>query len=63
VLEAIQRSPGIHQGRLAADLGLTGPGVAWHLDRLDQAGLILRRRMGRRVNLFSSSASEVAAAS
>jgi predicted transcriptional regulator len=53
VMEAVRRSPGATVTGLAQALGRSAGTVAHHLDRLEAAGLVERRRDGRRVTLHA----------
>jgi len=44
VLDSAQRSPGLSQVHLAAQIGIEGPTLARHLDRLCAEGLVERQR-------------------
>src|SRR4051812_17117167 len=44
VLTNAQRAPGCSQSQLAELMGVEGPTIARHLDRLEAAGLVERRR-------------------
>jgi DNA-binding MarR family transcriptional regulator len=44
VLKTAREGPGISQRRLAAIIGVEGPTLSHHLDRLEAEGLVIRRR-------------------
>jgi DNA-binding MarR family transcriptional regulator len=48
VLAQIGAAPGISQRELAESLLVTKGNISQHLDRLERAGLVLRRQEGRR---------------
>jgi DNA-binding MarR family transcriptional regulator len=52
VAQAVLAAPGSSQKRLAVRLGMTPQATHWHLARLEQAGLVERRRNGREVLHF-----------
>lgn len=52
VLAAVQARPGISVSAVAAATGRAVGTVAHHLDRLQQAGLVERRRSGRTVHVY-----------
>ncbi len=54
IYEMIEGQPGIIQGELAGRTGLTIPTVIWHLQRLEQAGLVGRDKSGRRFHYFAN---------
>lgn len=54
ILQAIQEHPGALQKEVAARLGLTAGTVAWHVERLAAAGLVLKEEDGRLVRYYPS---------
>lgn len=52
----VHQHPGISSTRLAAELGISWGTLAYHLTRMERAGLILTRRAGRRRLVFPSQA-------
>lgn len=51
ILTAAGRAPGCTATALAAELGITRQGVAKHLDVLERADLLERRKVGRESQL------------
>ncbi|MCW2924616.1 MAG: transcriptional regulator, ArsR family [Thermoleophilia bacterium] len=51
ILTSAGRSPGCTSTALATELGITRQGVAKHLDVLEQANLLVRRRVGREARI------------
>jgi DNA-binding transcriptional ArsR family regulator len=54
LLDAIRDRPGLIQRDLGRLLGLSPGTVAWHVDRLEEAGLILKEEDGRVVRYYPS---------
>jgi DNA-binding transcriptional ArsR family regulator len=52
---AVQEKPGIIQKQLSRRLGLSPSTIAWHVGRLERAGLLVKEADGRRVRYFPSS--------
>lgn len=55
ILLAVQEAPGIIQRDLALRLSLTAGTIAWHVERLAAAGLVVKEEDGRVVRYFPSS--------
>lgn len=49
VHEVVRSNPGLSQQDVAEEAGLTPQALAWHLDRLREAGLVEKERDGRAV--------------
>lgn len=56
-LDIIARRPGINQTELASRMGIKPPSVRYHIDKLDDAGLIRRERDGRSVRFYAQRSS------
>lgn len=54
IYDMIESTPGLVQGELAGKTGLTIPTVIWHLQRLEEAGLVGRDKSGRRFHYFAN---------
>jgi predicted transcriptional regulator len=54
VLDAIKDQPGLIQRDLSRHLNLSPGTVAWHVDRLHEAGLVLKEEEGRVVRYYPS---------
>ncbi len=54
ILDAIRETPGVIQRDLGRRLSLSPGTVAWHVDRLAQAGLVVREEEGRVVRYYPS---------
>lgn len=52
--EAIAQEPGVIQEALAHRMGMSSPGVLWHLSRLEEAGLVGRVKEGRKVHYYAN---------
>lgn len=54
LLDAIRERPGLIQRDLGRLLGLSPGTVAWHVDRLEEAGLVIKEEEGRVVRYYPS---------
>lgn len=52
LLDAVRESPGLIQRDLSRRLGLSAGTIAWHMERLEQGGLIMRAEEGRVVRYY-----------
>ena len=52
VLDAIRAQPGVSKSRLALRLAIARTTLAWHLRRLERAGIVRCERAGREVRVF-----------
>lgn len=52
VLHALRTEPGLSKARLAERLAIARPTLAWHLARLQRAGLVRYERDGREVKVY-----------
>lgn len=59
IAQAIRAEPGQVQRRLAERFELAASSVHWHVSRLADAGLVEKRRVGQRVELFPGPAWDV----
>lgn len=55
ILDAVRETPGIIQRDLGRRLGLTAGTIAWHVERLSAAGLVVKEQDGRVVRYYPSS--------
>lgn len=53
VLDAVRAAPGATKGALAAALAIARPTLAWHLGRLERAGLVRCERAGRESRVYA----------
>lgn len=58
VARAVRATPGLIQKDLCASLGLQPSLVSWHIDRLEEAGLVKKVKEGRTVRYFAGPAWE-----
>lgn len=54
ILDAVRAHPGLIQRDLGRNLGLSAGTVAWHVERLAHAGLVLKEEEGRVVRYYPS---------
>lgn len=52
--DAVRQTPGVIQKDLSHRLGLSPSTIAWHIDRLERAGLVLKEADGRQVRYYPS---------
>lgn len=56
VYALVQQHPGLSQGEVAKHIGISLPGAAWHLKRLEEHQFITRAKAGRTVRLYPKDA-------
>ena len=54
ILDAVRSTPGVIQKDLSERLGLAAGTIAWHVERLEAEGLVVREEDGRSVRYFPS---------
>jgi predicted transcriptional regulator len=60
VHEVVRSQPGLCQSEIADEVGLTPQALAWHLNRLRDAGLVEKERDGRSVRYSAAAEGRVA---
>ena len=52
IIELVRNSPGITRKEIAGEINLSGPSITWHMERLENSGLIEVVRAGRTTRYY-----------
>lgn len=59
IIELVRNSPGITRKEIAGEINLSGPSITWHMDRLENSGLIEVVRAGRTTRYYIKAVYEI----
>ncbi len=59
IIELVRNSPGITRKEIAGEISLSGPSITWHLERLENSGLIEVVRAGRTTRYYINAGYEI----
>lgn len=52
IMDFIAKRPGASRKEISRAIGISGPSVSWHIDRLEREGIVIRKREGNIVRHF-----------